>query len=326
MPNRLTQLADRQKLEAQTLDARYLRQLVEAYGLMYDRLGGDIDALVLAINELEDVSFSKVEKSPQYKRLIRRAQVELDKFSVFLETTIETAALASITLGLQHSAALVNTVAPGFTSLEPAVMRPLLKYLDPDGGLYARLKLLTGSQVDYVVQTIIDGVGSGYNPRKIGRLIQDAFGRGLTDAVRNTRTVQLWSYRDSARANYTASGVVQGWVWYAKLDGDTCMSCVSQHGSIHGLNEMLDDHDNGRCAPLPYMEKFGNPVEQGGQAWFDSLDEAQQKKMMGKGKYEAWKEGRFEFAQLSRQHPDDRYGTMRTEASLKHLIGDEEDV
>jgi len=195
---------------------------------------------------------------------------------------------------------------------------------DISAAVYASLQRLTGNTVDAVVQSIVDGVLAGHNPRKIARAIQGAFGRGLTDALRNTRTVQIWSYRDSARANYTATGgIVQGWVWYARLDGLTCMSCVSQHGSIHELSETLDDHDNGRCAPLPYIPEFGNPVQQRGQDWFSGLPQAEQKKQMGASKWQAWQDDKFQFDQLSHQRPDDRYGTMRSEASLKQLVGEQ---
>ena len=43
---------------------------------------------------------------------------------------------------------------------------------------------------------------------------------------------------------------------------------------------------------------------------------------MGDTKYEAWKEGKFEFSALSSQHDDDVYGLMRNETSLKDLLGE----
>jgi len=198
-------------------------------------------------------------------------------------------------------------------------MRELLYYLRTDGPLYARLQELTGSTVEWVVSSIIDNVRLGYNPRRIASIIQDAFGRGLTDALRNTRTVQLYAYRESARANYIATnGIVQGWVWYAEL-GKACMSCVAQHGTIHGLDETLNDHYNGGCAPLPYIPEFGNIAKQSGEEWFNGLSEAQQQQMMGAGKWQAWKEGQFSFGQLSHEHENEVYGKMRSVASLKQL-------
>ncbi len=325
MPPNILKIASRQRKEIDAADAANLRQISAAYVDMYDNLAGDVEALRLAIEALDNPTAAEVKRLPQYKELMRRAEKELDRFTVYLETLIGTAATASIVLGLSHSKELVNVMTSAkFRGLDASVMRPLLDYLRRDGPLYKRLELITTSTVDKVIAQIVEGVGMGRNPRVIASQIQDAFGGGLTDALRNTRTVQLYSYRDSARANYSASGIVKGWIWYAELDNDTCLSCVAQHGTIHDLGEVLDDHYNGRCAALPYIEEFGNPVEQDGKTWFESLPEAAQQRMMGQEKHGAYKDGKFEFSQLSVQFDNEVYGTMRSEASLSSLIGESE--
>lgn len=317
-------LSKKQKKDITRIDERNLSALIDAYGLMYDNLQGDIDALVKAIEKLENPTKTQVERLPEYKRMMRRAENELDRFTTYLETSIGAASMAAIGLGLSHSRQLVTAATGQSTAgITPSVMRPLLSFLDREGPLYARLQELTGATVDKVVQSIIDGVGSGFNPRKIASAIQDAFGGGLTDALRNMRTVQIWSYRESARANYTASGFVTGWIWYAELDADTCMSCTAQHGTVHGLDETLDGHYNCRCTPLPYIEGFDSPVTQTGQEWFDGLSAEQQRAMMGNSKHEAYTSGGFEFGQLSKQVPNEVYTTMRVETPLKDLVKDE---
>src|SRR5258706_10458520 len=289
---------------------------------MYDRVEGDIDALTIAIEQLDNPTQSEVESLPQYKRLIRHANEELDRFTIYLETTIGAVALASIGQGIGDSRQLINLADPGFIGLNSSVIRPLLSYLSPDGPLYARLKLITDGTVSNVVQSIIDGVSQGFNPRKIASMIQDAFGGGLTDALRNTRTVQLYSYRDSARANYMASdGIVTGWIWFAELDGDTCPSCIAMHGTLHDLSESLDDHYNGRCAAIPYIEGLTNDI-QSGEDWFNGLDDITQKNILGDSKHQALQNGKFELSQFSKQVNNDVYGTMRVVPSLAELIGE----
>lgn len=318
----VTQTALRQRNELASIDEANFKLIEDAYSLMYERLQGDIDALTLAIEGMEQGD--EVEDLPQYRRLVRNAEKELDKFTTVLETLLGAAGITALTLGLQHSAELVNlSTAGGFVGLEPAFMRTLLEYLKPDGKLYARLSELTGFAVDNVVKAIIEGVKAGKNPRVIAAAIQDAFGGGLTDSLRMMRTLQLYSYREAARANYLeTNGIVTGWVWFAELDADVCMSCVAQHGTIHDLEETLNDHHNGRCAPLPYIPEFGNPVEQTGEDWFNSLPPAQQADMMGQGKFDAWKAGQFTFDKLSREVENDVYGAMRHETPLKDLVNE----
>lgn len=319
----LTQLARKQRDELTKIDEANLERVAQAYALIYDHLSGDVDALILAIEKLDNPTAAEIKRLPQYKELMRKSERELDRFTIYLETVIGAAGLAALSLGLAHSEALVNLSGIGFTGLDSNAMKYLLEYLREDGPLYARLKLITNSTIDGIVQAIIDGVGQGFNPRKIAELIQDAFGGGLTDALRNTRTVQLYAYRDAARANYMATdGIVTQWIWWAELDADVCMSCAAQHGTLHDLDEILDDHYNGRCAALPYIPEFGNPAQQTGQEWFDNLSEAEKRGLMGDSKFDAYTAGKFEFSQLSVQQQNDVYDTMRTEASLQSLLGE----
>ena len=321
----IIQLANFQRNERSDADAKKLEAAAEAFGAMYDNLEGDVDALILAIEDMDNPSKSELEALPQYKRLIRNGTRELDRYTVYLETVIGAAGLAAVSMGLQHSSQLVSFASnTEYSGVSSRVVTPLLEYLKRDGPLYERLKLITNSTIDGVIDAIINGVLSGFNPRKIAEMIQDAFGGGLTDALRNVRTVQIKAYQDAARANYVASdGLVSGWIWYANLDGDPCMSCIAMHGTEHPLDESLDDHYNGECAALPLIPEFGSPVEQSGQEWFDSLPEERQRDLMGDSKYEAYKADMFAFDALSNQQDHDIYGTMRTETSLKDLVPNE---
>jgi hypothetical protein len=199
----------------------------------------------------------------------------------------------------------------------------LLGFLSPNGTLYERIGKLAETNAQNVAEKILEGVSLGYNPKKIAGIIRDELGGGLTDALRMTRTVQLWSYREATRANYiNNSDVIEGWIWYADLPGEPCMACIAEHGSFHTLDETLDDHYNGRCTMIPVVAGMPGIVDQTGEDWFNELPESQQRGLMGDSKYEAWKENKFEFGQLATKHSDDVYGQMTTETALKDLLGE----
>ena len=101
------------------------------------------------------------------------------------------------------------------------------------------------------------------------------------------------------------------------------MSCIALHGQVFPVGTLCDDHHNGRCAMLPYVKGMDNPVNQTGEQWFNKQSESTQKNMMGDAKWQAWKDGKFEFGQLSKEYYDDVYGNMKGEASLKSLLGGE---
>jgi hypothetical protein len=94
------------------------------------------------------------------------------------------------------------------------------------------------------------------------------------------------------------------------------------HGTIHPLDETLDDHYNGRCAMLPVVKGLPLVSDVKGEEWFRSLSADEQRKMMGPGRYDAYTDGKFDFDALSVQRPDETYGRMRFESTLAELIGE----
>ena len=96
---------------------------------------------------------------------------------------------------------------------------------------------------------------------------------------------------------------------------------MNMHGTVHPLTEPLNDHHNGRCAMLPYP--YGQKViTLTGKDYFDNLPEADQIARMGKGRYQAYKDGLFQFDQLTRELDNDVYGLMRSETPLKELLNE----
>jgi hypothetical protein len=329
MPDVIT-LAEQYSAALLKHDTAALNRIINAYGAIYQRLDDKITALTLEIGEQAPTA-GQVARMARFTSLIEQTNNELTDFQGYLKTEVNSQARGAIGMGVNDAARLVGAsatgdavVLAGFNRLPTRAIEKLLGFLDPSGPLYARINLLAPTTADLVRQKILEGVGLGFNPKKIAAQIQNAFGQGLTDALRMTRTVQLYSYREAKRATYIAnSDVVSGWYWFAHLSGNCCMSCVAQHGTFHSNTERLNDHYNGKCTDIPAVAGFDNPITQDGEAWFSQQDEAQQRSMMGAQYYQAWKGGAFGIGDLSKESPDDVYGQMRSVAPLYDLLGAE---
>ena len=308
-------------------------RLVDAYTRIHQRLQDKIDALVLQIAENpEGMSINSLYRLERFKSLIQQAKAELEKFQVIAINEVERIGALGAAQGVKDGQALLKDTArlagvSGAFNVLPssAIIEQLLDFLRPDGPLYARLGQLANATAERVANTIVEGVGLGYNPRKIAREITNSLGMGLTDAMRNVRTVQLYSYREASRAQYVSnSDVVRGWVWYAEFDDRVCGSCLAMHGTVHSLDENLDDHYNGRCAMLPLLAGQENPVPEGGQGeqWFRNQPEGAQKQILGAGRWQALQDGKYQFSDLPVQRESDVYGHMRSVKTLRELIGD----
>lgn len=134
-----------------------------------------------------------------------------------------------------------------------------------------------------------------------------------------TRSQVVYNLEVETDHTYVANGIVV----------HNCMSCVAQHGTLHTLDETLDDHPAGRCVMLPEtvsMAELGLDVPEtrmeieSGESWFRGLPEVEQRAMMGPGKFDAWRSGRFEFSALSRESHSDKWGRMFSETSLRDLL------
>ena len=317
-------------------DAATLEQLARAYDrVVFKPMQGDIDALQKILDLYK--GNPAVKNTTEFRRLVADMDEKLKLWQSYLDANATAAATSAIPLGLDHAEQLVRAagIEGTFRKMNPAAIEKLLGYLQEGSPLYKRIDMMaeyykktipaaivSDITAGKVSSTIIEGVSAGKNPKTIASFLTNYLGMPLTDSLRMTRTVQIWSYREASRAAYLAnSDVVDGWIWYATLDSECCLSCIAQHGTWHPNTESLDDHYNGHCTALPSVIGVKNDITSG-QDWFTSQDEGKQREIMGDARYEAWKDDKFQFSQLSSQHEDEVYGSMRTVTPLKDLLGE----
>jgi hypothetical protein len=329
MPDTVLDLADRFHDALVRRDLASLERIIRAYTGIQTRLQGEIDALALEIERDGVRSKGQLERMERYKRLLAETRAEVERFTVYMEQELPAMGREYVMRGLKESRALMTAavndnavLVARFRDLAPETVERLLGFLDPDGPLFARLKLLPGYVAEKVAQTIINSVALGRNPRVLGRELSKAYGMGMADAMRMARTVQLYSYREASRANYAANDhIVKGWQWRCTLDGLVCPACLAMNGTKHELSEKLSGHHNCRCAPIPYTILSPNGHEmQSGEDYLKSLPKREQQKLLGKGRWQAWRDGKFKFSDIVGSHDDEVYGEMFSAKSLKDLI------
>lgn len=321
-------------------DAETIKRLVNAYGNSYVRIQDELEALIQQLeaqSAKQTLSAEQVQNMAAYRNLLKAIKAELTDYSSFLKVETTSAVMAAAKSGLAGSRLMIlDSAAQSMgidvyalpkgvvTRASPEAMSFLDSYLAKDGPLFKKIDLLSDYHAQKIADGITDMVRIGKNPRVVASWITDAYGMGLTDSMRICRTAQLYSYRQANNVVQVANAdLLQGVVWCADLNDDrTCMSCIALHGTVFPVGTVCDDHHLGRCNMLPWVKGMDNPIDQTGEDWFNAQPEERQRSMMGDGKYEAWKDNKFEFSQLSTTYDDDVYGEMRRESSLKELIGE----
>jgi len=310
-------------------DKQALGRLITAYERIYARLKDKIDLLVDAI-AMDEPTTGQLVRMARYNALIKQAEAELRDYQVILRNEIQGVSGDAITFAGRDTRRMLAAmgqqagISIAFNSLPNSTIQTLLGFLSPDGPLYERIGQLAKVNAQTVADKILEGVSLGQNPKIIAGAIRDSLGGGLTDALRMTRTVQLWSYREATRANYlNNSDIIEGWTWFADLGGDPCMACIAEHGTVHGLDETLDDHYNGRCVMIPIVSGWPDVVEQNGEDWFNEQSEDKQRELMGPEFYDAWRGGAFGLREMVNTQHDDVYGAMKATTPLYDLLGAE---
>ena len=307
-------------------DRAAMKRLIDNYGLLYQRLEDKIELLLIELAE-KGITPGRMIRLERYRDLIQQTAIEFEKYGALTNAMLEEQAALGIRYGELHARNVLSIgltggtgVAARFNVLPDGAIRAMLGFLQPDGALYNNLKRYSGDHLQFVIDALNESVALGYNPIKTARIIKNAYGRGLVDSMRMTRTAQLWAYREANRASYAANDTKE-WIWFAQLTPGVCAGCVSMHGTRHPMSERLNDHHNGRCTMLPVVDWLPPALEEGaGEKWFRALPESEQRKLLGKGKYEAWRNGDFQFSRLSRLQDDPVYGQMRSETPLKDLV------
>jgi SPP1 gp7 family putative phage head morphogenesis protein len=252
---------------------RDLQRLISAYTSLAGRLKDKIDLLMLELEKagIETLTAGQVAKMSRFTQLISAIEAELAKYNIYLETELSQIAKAAMSQAILDSRALIRMTAGNvgitgsFNSLNTGAIATITRLLAPDSPLFKRLQELAPEMAAQISRKILEGVGLGYGYEKLGRMIVDDLGLGLSDALRWARTTQMTAYRETSHATMAEnSNVIDGWTWWAQVDDATCDSCRDNHGSFHPAGDSLNDLTahiwNCRCVELPHVIGDDNPV------------------------------------------------------------------
>ena len=186
----------------------------------------------------------------------------------------------------------------------------------PSSPLY-ELKDLPEDVVKQIGRALIEGAASGKHSTTIAAQIARITDTPYWRANLIARTELLRSYRNASLEQYRANQAVGTWVWHAELRG-ACIACISQHGSVHPLDEDMESHPNCRCTMIPQLDpaiaaEVGAPdldIESG-EDWFAGLDSSEQAQILGPGRTHAYQQGASLSDFVGKAHSAE-YGTHAT--------------
>lgn len=339
--------ANRFREQLATQEAASAERMATVYARIYANLQRDAASLAEEIALIDQPSRAKILKLARTQQLLEQVKIQVGRFGGVVEGELTVIQDAAVRQGIDDALALMTASLPpdlppqlqralvgSFTRLPVDAIEAATGMMAEDSPLRQRLQDKFGKwTAEQVERHLVDGIAAGMNPRRIAALLennlQEGLGSGLTSALSTIRTAQIKSYQTANFATYRAnSDVVKGWVWHAELGPRTCLSCIAMHGTIHSLDEVMNDHHNGRCMAIPQTITYADlgldipdvvtPTESG-ESWFNRQPESAQREMMGPKLFESWQKNRFEFSQLSQRYNDPVYGELLRQTPLSDL-------
>lgn len=262
-------------------------------------------------------------RNRRLQALLGQIRAEIDRFLLIAENQIDQAQFARAAMGIDNGITLINSVGVNvaFNRLNTAAVenivaiaragKPLAEILAPAGQIAA----------EKMINILVRGTALGWNPRKTAKaIIKDGLSQGLNHIMLVARDQQNRAYREANRQQYQESGVVVQYKRLAAKDQRTCLACLALDGTIYDTDELMELHPQDRCAMVPVLVGEKPISFKTGEQWFNEQKESVQKKMMGDGRFKAWKEGKFEFSDLASVKQNRIWGPSARVTPLKELV------
>ena len=336
-------VADQYRSELLTADRQATLALTRAYARTWEQVRADLDRLYAQIDAAkargETVNPAWLFQRNRLATLQTQIEAELQAYGGAAGRVITGYEREAVDAAYEHAEALTHLAVgegpPGvslsWAALPREATNDLVGFLHDGSPLSDLLNELGPEASKAARDVLITGLALGEGPRQIGSRMRSAFAGNLYRARSIARTEVLRSYRTAALRNYRANDdVVKGWVWHAALTARTCAACWAMHGTVHGLDERLDDHPNGRCSAVPLTRSWAELGYKSvpetstrirpGEVVFWSLPETEQLQIVGSSKLAALQEGRIELVDLVQRHRSERWGTWWGEASLAQAL------
>jgi SPP1 gp7 family putative phage head morphogenesis protein len=175
-------------------------------------------------------------------------------------------------------------------------------------------------------------MGRGVGPREAARMMtrvgQASYQRMETIA----RTEMLRAAGEANREMLMANDdVLDGWTRVCAGDPRTCAVCWALHGTEHKTSDIMPTHPNCRCVAVPKPKSIAEitgdpelddttPEVPGRDQLFAQLTSDEQIEVLGKGRYDLWKNG-MSLTRFGKVEQDAVWGPTAVAVPLKELEG-----
>lgn len=279
-------------------ETEMLRQLVRdwmpAYRLLDKRIRELTDLIESKRADGELVSWSYIHAQERYKIMMAEAKRAVDAYNQAAEGIISGAEADAVETGMDNARTVIGVVEPTdpmwtrINKRETRIMSGMLSEPSPLSKLLSESWPLLRDNLDEI---LLGGISAGMGADWFAKRLKDVTGMPPRRAETIARTEVNRAYRQANLETMRSSRAVKGYrrICYKPT---ACFACLMLDGEYYDKLEDFSDHPNGKCAAVPVTRYYDPGEEQGwqkGSDYFERLTEKEQRRLMGHGRYEAWK-------------------------------------
>lgn len=308
-------------------------EMVRVYGGIWQRVQDGLGGLWELKRQAEaagvEVDANWLLSQGRLLELQRQVEAELRLFAEFADPLISRQQGAAVDAALSDARELTrlaaSPVSVRWVILPADVIEDLIGFTSSGSPLRALFEQFGPVAAEKLKDGLIQGIALGQHPTEIAAAIRQDLGGNLSRALTISRTEALRSYREATRRSYEANDdIVTGWIWHCVCTSRSCAMCWAMHGTVHALNETLDDHPNGRCVMIPQVRTLPGQEQQAlspvGVEQFAKLSAEQQDAILGKAGGAAYRAGKFKLPDVVGRTFDPAWGPMRRTKSLREIL------
>lgn len=323
----LLDAATRHKDELRRQEVGALRTMSQAWLDVENSLVNTVETLSLQLERSDIVTLEQLQRLERYRRLEQQIDRQLVGYQRLTGELIERQQRVAVRMGILHGEALINAgmrdagLTLPFDRLPVETVEAIVGFAGDSTPLGELIRQAGQDGAAAMRRELVTGVALGRNPNEMARrALRQGLGTTFTRTATIYRTETLRAYRYTSIEAYKRSGVVTGYRRLSAKDSRTCVACLMADGQIYELEQEFDQHPNCRCTAVPVIRGVNLPYVTG-QEWFGRQPVATQRELLGTTRYNLWREGNVELAELVRRVESPRWGGALQPTPVRELIG-----
>ena len=259
----------------------------------------------------------------RYLDLMAQIMEEIPDYEKYAVDIITEFQIENYNLGLEDASAVIRASKPSdevWNVVGKDAAQTMAGFAGNGAPLAELMRHDYGELGATITDALVKGIGLGKGASAVAKDLREVMGKdkaGFARSARIARTEINRAYRIANADQYAKSGVVTK-VLRLCYPPTACLACLELDGE-ECPNGICDDHPNGKCTTVAVTIGGNYPQWQHGHDWLMEQSEEDQRRIMGDGRYELWKNDGIPLRDMVEMKPNAVWGGSPTIISERDI-------